>query len=88
VSAAHSIGLALEGVGRINRVKNGTGKVDGNFRVAPVEAEGVGGGLGGVLDGSGLRSQRIWNRASLKNRMAVQGFGERLGGRQRGCEVP
>jgi hypothetical protein len=46
VSAAHSIGLALEGVGRINRVKNGTGKVDGNFRVAPVEAEGVGGGLG------------------------------------------
>ncbi len=87
MSAAHSVGLALEGVGGINRVKNGTGKGDGNFGVAPVEAEGVGGGLGGVLDGSGLRSQLIWSGASLINCIARQGCSEGLGGRPRGGEA-
>jgi hypothetical protein len=87
VSAAHSVGLALEGVGGINRVKNGTGKGDGNFGVAPVEAEGVGVGLGWALDGNGLRSRLIWSLACLINRMAGQGFCEGLGGRQRGGEA-
>ena len=70
MSATHSVGLALEGVGGINRLKNGAGKSDWNFCVATVEAEGVGWGLRWALDGSGLRSQLIWNRASLVNRMA------------------
>jgi len=52
VSATHSVRLALEGVGGINRVKDGAGKGDGNFCVATVEAEGVGWGLRWALDGS------------------------------------
>lgn len=88
MSAAHSVGLALEGVGGINRVKDGAGKGDGNFCVATVETKCVRGGLGWAMDGNGLRFHLIWNRASLINRMAGQGFGKGLGGRPRGCEVP
>jgi hypothetical protein len=65
VSAAHSVGLSLEGVGGINRVKNGAGKSDWNFCVATVETECIGGSLGWAVDGRGLRSRLIWNRASL-----------------------
>jgi len=57
VTAAHSVGLSLEGVGGINRVKDGAGKGDGNFCVATVETERIGGSLGWAVDGNGLRFQ-------------------------------
>jgi hypothetical protein len=87
VTATHSVGLALEGVGGINRVKDGAGKGDGNFCVATVETKSVRGQLGWALDGNGLRFQLIWNRASLINRIARQGCSEGLGGRPRGGEA-